>query len=396
VSLRDDVEQVIRAWDAHENGRGGQPVIDYDCAPTADPVKPAGSRLEVVDQLNELRPDADQDEAIGPVVRGHLAYLAHLLGERPDLSAYLKATQGCPAGGWPEDYLMSVRDRAQAALSDLGVSWGATTDVEMTKVEEPISLDQAREQVTAVAAGLEPVIRDLAETSAPYTVTVEVQDVDDYWAYWLDGSGSDVRLRFNTRQAVFTENRLRHFALHEILGHALQSASYSQVCALEDVPWVRLMSVNLPHQVMFEGLAQAMPLFLCPDDHRLTARVRFDHYQQLVRAELHRAINAGYSVAECVDHARARAPFWTDAAIGDALSDRGKEPLLRSYLWAYPAGIDWWVNLADTADSETHRSVLRAVYRRPHTPADLAELWPAGPNIGGPGASVRLRKPSVP
>lgn len=396
MSLRDDVERVIRAWDAHEIARGGQPVIDYDCAPTSQAVTAAGSRLEVFDQLSALRTEADEDDALRPVVLGHLAYLAALLGERPQLSAYLSDTQGCPAGGWPEDYLISMRDRARTALADLGVTWGPDTDTELTKVEEPITIEHARDQVTTIAAAAEPAIRALAETDAPYTVTVEIQDVDDYWAYWLDGAGADVRLRFNTRQAVFTENRLRQFAMHEILGHALQSASYAHVCTERDVPWVRLLSVNLPYQVMLEGLAQAMPLFLAADDQRLAARVRMDHYQQLVRAELHQAINAGYSVAECADHARARVPFWTPAAIGDALSDRGKEPLLRSYLWAYPAGIDWWVNLADTADSATIGSVLRAVYRRPHTPADLAELWPAGPRIGGSGATVRLRKPSLP
>jgi hypothetical protein len=194
---------------------------------------------------------------------------------------------------------------------------------------------------------------------------------------------------------VFTENRLRHFAMHEILGHALQSASMAAICAREEVPWVRLLSVNLPYQVMFEGLAQAMPLLIAPDNTRLSARVRFDHYQQLVRGELHQAINAGHSVADCAAHARARAPFWTSAAIADALSDRGTQPLLRTYLWAYPAGIDWWVNLADHADSETSGSVLRAAYRRPLTPADLAGFWPSGPTIGGPGTTLRLRKPAL-
>jgi hypothetical protein len=229
------------------------------------------------------------------------------------------------------------------------------------------------------------VIRRLAGTQAPYSVTVEVEDVDAYWSFWLDGAGAEVRLRFNPRRAVFTENRLRQFVMHEILGHALQSASMADTCRREDVPWVRLLSVHLPHQVALEGLAQAMPLFIAPENTRLIARVRFEHYQQLVRAELHLAINAGRPVAECAAHARARAPFWTATAIGDALSDRGRDPLLRSYLWAYPAGIDWWVALADSGDARTVEHVLRAAYRRPLTPTDLAGLWPAGPPIGGPG-----------
>jgi hypothetical protein len=396
--LRDETEQVIRAWHAHEIARGGQPVIDYDCAPTDSPVMPATSRLDVHARLTQLHAQADaaSDAPVATVLRGHLAYLSSVLGERSDLSTYLLDTQGCPAAGWDEGYVLEIGDRARAALADHGVSWGPDTDDAFTKVQEPIDITEAREQVVSVAAELEPAIRSQADTSAPYTVTVEVADVDDYWAYWLDGAGSDVRLRFNTRQAVFTRNGLRQFALHEILGHALQSASMAEVCAREDVPWVRLLSVNLPYQVMFEGLAQAMPLFLTPDDSLLVTKVRLDHYLQLVRAELHQAINAGHTIAECVDHARARVPFWTSGAIGDALSDRGKEPLLRSYLWAYPAGIDWWVSLADTADAQTTGSVLRAAYRRPLTPADLADLWPSGPRIGGPGTTLRLRKPALP
>ncbi len=104
-----------------------------------------------------------------------------------------------------------------------------------------------------------------------------------------------------------------------------------------------LTAVHAPQQVLLEGLAQALPLFLTPDDSWLTTRVRLAHYVELVRAELHLAVNAGVDIAECAAHARARVPFWTDARISDQLSDRGADPLLRSYLWAYPAGLDWFV-----------------------------------------------------
>lgn len=95
------------------------------------------------------------------------------------------------------------------------------------------------------------------------------------------------------------------------------------------------------------------------------------------------AINAGTSVADCVELAHERVPFWTDERIADALADRSVNPLLRSYLWAYPAGIDWFVNLADQAPAGTVSDVLRSAYREPLTPADLMRLWPDGPSIGG-------------
>jgi hypothetical protein len=81
-------------------------------------------------------------------------------------------------------------------------------------------------------------------------------------------------------------------------------------------------------------------------------------------------------------------PYWTDAEIADLLADRGADTLLRSYLWSYPAGIDWFVSLAE-APADVQSAVLHAAYRDPLSPDDLAALWPAGPAIGGPGASPR-------
>jgi hypothetical protein len=146
---------------------------------------------------------------------------------------------------------------------------------------------------------------------------------------------------------------------------------------------------------MLEGLAQAWPLFILPDDKILTTRVRVDHYTQLVRAQTQRALNTGTPVIECADHMRACVPWWSNAVIAGFLADRGADPQLRTYMWAYPAGIDWFAALSE-ADATVTREVLHAAYRAPLTPSDLTGLWPAGPPIGGPGGPVRLRKPPVP
>jgi hypothetical protein len=141
--------------------------------------------------------------------------------------------------------------------------------------------------------------------------------------------------------------------------------------------------VHAQQQVLFEGLAQAMPLFVAHDDSKLLARVRLAHYLELVRSELHLAVNAGRPIGECVELARSRVPFWTDEGISAVLTDRSVNPLLRSYMWAYPAGIDWFVNLVDNANVETVNSIIAAAYRDPLTPAELMAMWPEGPRIGG-------------
>lgn len=77
-----------------------------------------------------------------------------------------------------------------------------------------------------------------------------------------------------------------------------------------------------------------------------------------------------------------RVPFWPTSTIARELTDRSTHPQLRTYLWAYPAGIDWFVNLHETSATLT-TEVLHAAYQRPLEPRELHTLWPTGPTIGG-------------
>lgn len=382
MTLRDEVETVVRGWHRHEVQRGGRAVVDFDCYPVETAVEPL-SRLAALSRFEELLQTASQegDPRLAQVVAAHRGYLRCLLGERPPLETYVRETQGVEAGGWSEEYVERVGARAHEHLFDLGVGWDGRTDQVLNELEGHLDPDDAEEAIRGAATELEPLVREVSGSTAPYQLTVQATSMDAYWAYWLDGSGSEVRLRLNLRRARFTTVQARQFALHEVLGHGLQSASFADRCRTEDVPWVRLLSVHGPHQVLLEGLAQALPLFVTPKDTALVARVRLAHFTQLVSAQLHLAINAGTPVAECAARAKAQVPFWTDEHIGDLLTDRGVDPQLRSYLWAYPAGIDWFVRLFDQGGGELHRVVLREAFRQPLTPNDLEALWPPGPRI---------------
>lgn len=393
MTLRDDIESVLRAWNAHEVKRGASPVIDFDCNPGGPEPEPATDRLTVYRRLAELRPDATGPLAVR--LDADLAYLGALLGERPALNDYVRATQGCEAAGWPDDYIAERFEQARTALADLGIAWGPDTNRELRQAEGLLDVSEAPDAIRQAAADLEPAIRQATGSTAPYTLTIETAEVYAYWAYWLDGAGQNVRLRLNLPNVEFTQTGARQFALHEVLGHGLQSASFAARAAAEDVPWVRLLSIHAPQQVLLEGLAQAWPLFVLPEDKVLITRVRLTHYTQLVLSQVHRALNAGTPAAECADHLRACVPWWSDKTISGYLTDRGTDPTHRTYMWAYPAGFDWFAALAE-ADAKVSREVLHAAYRDPLTPTDLAQLWPEGPPIGGPGGPVRLRKPPIP
>ncbi|GAA4234526.1 hypothetical protein GCM10022254_39560 [Actinomadura meridiana] len=382
MELRDEVENVLRAWDAYEIGHGGAPVIDFDCAPGGGAPEAAPDRLAVYRRLVELRERATGVVAVR--LDADLAYLGALLGERLPLDDYVRATQGCGVAGWSDAYVAEQAEEVRKALGDLGIGWGARANAELREVEGLLDVKEAPDAIRQAAEELEPVVRAATECSAPYRLTVETVDLDVYWAFWLDGVGDHVRLRLNLANVEFTEVGARQFALHEVLGHGLQSAALTKQAADGDVPWVRLLSIHAPQSVMSEGIAQAWPLFLMPEDKVLTTRVRLGHYMQLVLAQVHLAINEGTSISVCADRVRDALPWWSDKAIARCLTDRGADPQHRSYMWSYPAGIEWFAALAE-ADQATRALVLKDAYRLPLAPDDLAARWPAGPPVGGPG-----------
>jgi hypothetical protein len=299
------------------------------------------------------------------------------------LSSYVLRTQGCAVNGWSRTYVQQRGEALQAKLAAIGISWDAQTDERLAEREGHLVLEDARDAIAAAAAEYEPLVRALTGSDADFNLTIEVVTLDEYWAYWVDGIGSDVRLRINLRNAKFTKIQAQQFALHEVLGHGLQCASFSQTCANTPVEWVRLSSVHSQQQVLLEGLAQALPLFVAPHDKDLRLRVEFAHYLQLVLSELHVALNSDVPLQTCIDTVRQAVPFWDDAKIGDFLQDRGTNPLFRSYMWAYPAGFDWFVQLAETGDQDLISRVFRPAYQAPLTPAELESLWVGGPRIGG-------------
>ncbi len=392
LKLRDEIEQVLRSWNRYELQRGAPPVVDFDCHPiSATDATTAASRLDVRARLTDLQAAASDtsDSHLAERLIASIAYLDELLGAHTPVRPYIAATQGCPATGWTDTYIDAVRAVAVEHLGGLGIGWGPSTMTDLATMEGLIDSTSAPDEISKYAAMYESDVRRLAETSAPFDLSIEHVDVDAYWAYWLDGTGHKVRMRINQRNAVFTDVQAQQFALHEILGHGLQCATYSQECDRGDVPWIRLTAVHAQQQVLLEGLAQALPLFVRPGDQKLTARVRLAHYLELVRAKLHLAVNDGIGVAACAAMAEQYAPFWKPDRIGDALSDRGANPLLRSYLWSYPAGIDWFVNLADRAPTATARAVITKSYREPLTPTQLSTLWPEGPAFGGNAFTIR-------
>jgi hypothetical protein len=294
VLFRDRVEGAVRRWHALELTRGRDPVIDYDCAPTDESVEPYPNQVAALDELISLRAAADDGPSLA-ALEAHTTYLTALLGQQIPLSDYIARTQGCSARGWCPSYVVHRKEVAQEALASLDIGWDASTWERLRELEGAVSAAEAGPLVREYAEAFEPTVRKLTGATAEFRLSVETVEEDAYWSYWLDGAGRDARLRINLKNASLTRGDAYRFALHEVLGHALQYASLAEQAEHHPVDWPRLLSIHCPQQVMFEGLAQVLPLIASPDDELVRARTRLDHYLQLVRAELHVMVNRGDS-----------------------------------------------------------------------------------------------------
>lgn len=126
MNLRDEIEQALRSWNAHEVNRGVNPIIDFDYHPENTQVEPATSRLAAYRRIGDLRRQAEEsgDRLLTERLGADRAYLGALMGERLSLTNYVLATQGCPASGWPADYISERGEIARKSLDALGVSRG--------------------------------------------------------------------------------------------------------------------------------------------------------------------------------------------------------------------------------------------------------------------------------
>jgi hypothetical protein len=359
-------------------------VIDFDCAPPTEQPSPFDNRFAALDDLTQLQTEADTQHqpALRAQLDAHIAYLCALIGQQLPLDEYISLTQGCAPRGWTRDYIEQRASIAREALGSLGISWDKDTWTNLGAMSEQLPAADVSSAIAEYAGKYESSIRRLVDTDADFNLTIEDVEVDAYWSYWLDGAGHDARLRINKNKTSFSRIDAYRFALHEVLGHALQYSSLTAQAETNTVEWPRILAVHCPHQVLFEGLAQILPWVASPDDEIICARTRIDHFMNLVRGQIHILVNNGATTADCRDLARRQVPWWTDDEIARELYDRSRNPQFRSYLWSYPAGIDWFVRLVE-AGGTALAEVLREAYKRPLTPNELHELWPAGPAIGG-------------
>ena len=377
LSDRNELEQTVRAWDQLERYRGGPPVIDFDLGASA-----TRSRFqrpeEVADVLERLQ--CSDNHRVRNAAEAHLTYLRALMHHSQEsISDYLRGTQGVGASFWPNQYLETRRAELHERLSKRGIDWGPRL-LEALANKEGGALEQRN--VTRLlrdeATKLTPRLTSLVGSTPDTRYTIEFAHADAYWSYWVDGNPRGARLRVNESRARYTGALLRQFAMHEVLGHIFQLASWASTAAEEEVLWPRYTSVHGRQQILLEGLAQALPLFLAPEDEEVVTRVWLDH-RQLVLGQMHVTAHLWEADHDQLSrHVQQQLPWLNEEEAHRAVTDRSRDPLLRTYLWSYPIGFDFFVRVWEKSGPDTVSQIVRMAYRQPIDAGDLADQLSAG------------------
>jgi hypothetical protein len=118
----------------------------------------------------------------------------------------VRATQGCPAAGWPDEHVSERDEVAPACVDALGIGWGPDTENDLEHAEGVIGAADAAQAIRDAAAGLEPTVRAATGADAACDLSIETVDHDFYWSCWLDGAGQRIGLRACTGHAQANTN----------------------------------------------------------------------------------------------------------------------------------------------------------------------------------------------
>lgn len=375
--------ETLWAWDRHERANNRPAIVDYAPASPRDET-PVLARWDVRERLIELQNEAP-NTAAHQRIDAHLAYLDATCGVREPLTTYVQRTQGLTPHEAPEAYVQELQSRLQVSLGDLGLTFADDLPEALENAEGLVRIEDIPELFRDILATWKPTFDAYVRQTGDWSLDIEIVEIDDYWSYWVDGIGSSFRLRINRRNARFTSVLATQFVFHELLGHASQLDAWRRSSEAGAVtPWRIYSSVHTPHQPLLEGLAQALPLFVNEAaDAPLLLRIQLSHFMQLARNQIHVWAESVNDLRAIIDRATQLVPWWTPDKIVREIQDRSVNPLLRSYLYAYPAGLDFFTRASCHLDESARQSLVERCYAEPLFPSELESLTGLTWSIGG-------------
>lgn len=368
--LDDRLCRLLVGWDALEQRNGAKGIIDFNVAGIVEADR-FEHRVDVLEAIVELRRSCDPGSFVGQRLTAHETYLRALMGQQFSFDAYVAATQAVLPATLPDRQLRAARTVAETQLAELGVNPNGSIDDQLSALDPPLPFDTVEQTFRSMLDEHRHSLEDVIGQPVPFELTIEDVEVDEYWSYWVDGAGTEFRLRLNRKRGSFTRVECLQFTFHELLAHCGQMKAWATHIAAGNLPrYFGLTTVHAPEQVMLEGLAQTLPLLIPNEamtDPVLAVRLALMRHRLMIDNNLHCMINTGATVERCASyHEHWSLGSSTRRAITD-LAARGAGPLYRSYLYAYPAGCELFWSAHERLRPEQQAELVRACYRGPQS-----------------------------
>jgi hypothetical protein len=367
MSVQEQLIEVLLAWDRFERENHSQAIIDFNLlGQSAGSARHYDNRLDILQDLEQLAGKSNSDK-LQKRLTAHTTFLRALMGQKFDFETYVNRTQGVPKVFYSDEKLHASAEQARKALDELNIKFDKDLFEALRKLERAIPMSDIADHFRATFDQHKPALEKLLERKIDFPLKIEIVDVDAYWSCWVDTQDDVFRLRINSKSGDFTESKALRMVYHELLAHCCQMAIWKEQIANSEMDRIwGLTTVHSPEQFLFEGLAQALPLFLRneqPTSPILNARMQLSHFESLVDNNLHVMINDGTTVEECLDYAKQHIPWSKCDDILTDLSSRSNHILFRSYQYVYPCSFDFFWDLAEKLSAEQKKRFLSKCYK---------------------------------
>ena len=260
----------------------------------------------------------------------------------------------------PRPYTEDTIEGIASRLDRLCAAFGVTKESVAKGVlpEEQVGPDPTAIEA-AFRAELERMraaVLDEFSIALDFDVTFESVDVDAYWSYWVDGAGLQYRLRFNRSNRAYGRSEVTQFVLHELLGHCGQASKWYNAPGLSN--FARLLSVHTYEQVHLEGFGQGLPLLLQATRDTLTeVRAVYVLLREMVLNNAYLDLALGKPIEGVVDAATRHLPVVDYDRLLKNLAAQVHQPIMRTYMFSYPKGIELVSLIAQHEDAASASSI---------------------------------------
>jgi hypothetical protein len=368
--------QWIQAFDAFARSEFKTEIIDFNLlhglVVTFEP-ETSSSPQFLLETGRRIVSESIDHPSIANKLSGHLAVLEAMLGQVSALGEFVGQTQRIAVQKISTSDIDALRQRAETAANACNSNLRDMV-FEPSPFGEEIVTD--RESVKALFDERFEIYRTQIEARIDLKLAFEVEvsfvEIDQYWRFWVDGVGDRFRLRFNRFRDGFTASQIDQFVLHELIAHCGQATGWrNEIIAGNLDPVHGLTAIHTWEQAHLEGLAQTIPLFLESDiGDALRARVLKDALRQALLNNAYIDTENGMPVDQALAACDAVLPVNKPLRFFKSLADQKRHPQLRSYMFAYPAGLLALLSALDRNDFD-QTAFLRASYRQPLELKDL-------------------------